>query len=460
MAAPTLEANAAGDTLRVTYGTSGDPVRLNYIWDWDDGGGSSGGDGDVPKDGGGTVKVSTFMTEIVANRMYQIHKHIQFGDGSTSSFFESLNELVYFDDGYDFWTSGPAVCQLGKLVGSGDEEFAEKGSTWRVAPTASTFWAPLPYGDSEPTLNLFGSNLLIEGTVHAYMQGGTFAAVNAQLFLQMASGKEFFFDTGIESLHLNKVFFVGDTRINFNKAADVFNEVHCHGLRVRSGASVTTTDMTITNSAGLYGANSDGKEFTLINPVFNSAITVAIYHATASIVIAALTDIRVGDAQGDALESATVAATSFGNVVSNDAGSTFYRCIEDHTSGTFATDVAAGKWEETTAASAALAGCTGAAARGAWVTGIAYKKASEEFSVSTDENGEIAGQTLKYWKLLGLSEALLTFSPYTIVISKAGYQSLSLEKIVADSTLDWVQELQDAAGGGASTGPIEQQWVR
>ena len=94
MAAPTLETNAAADTLRILAGTSGNPVTWNDVWDWDDGTGSSGGDGDVPKDGGGTAKVSTFMTETVADAVYLILKDVDFGDGSTSTYFRSVWEMV------------------------------------------------------------------------------------------------------------------------------------------------------------------------------------------------------------------------------------------------------------------------------------------------------------------------------------------------------------------------------
>ena len=70
MAAPTLETNAAADTLRILAGTSGNPVTWNDVWEW----GAGGGAGLVPKDGGGTARVDTFMTETVADVVYLILK--------------------------------------------------------------------------------------------------------------------------------------------------------------------------------------------------------------------------------------------------------------------------------------------------------------------------------------------------------------------------------------------------
>lgn len=90
MAAPTLETD--GTTLRILDGTSGDPVTGNDVWDWNDGGGSSGGDGDVPVDGGGTEKVSAYITELIPNRVYRVNKAIQFGDGTTPSYFAAEGE--------------------------------------------------------------------------------------------------------------------------------------------------------------------------------------------------------------------------------------------------------------------------------------------------------------------------------------------------------------------------------
>ena len=51
----------------------------------------------------------------------------------------------------------------------------------------------------------------------------------------------------------------------------------------------------------------------------------------------------------------------------------FYKCTTAHTSGTFATDLAAGKWEEITDA-------TILDAAPAWLTSTAYVSAEAEFS--------------------------------------------------------------------------------
>ena len=133
-------------TLRIIDGTSGDPVTWNDVWDWDDGGGSSGGDGDIPKDGGGTAKVNTFMTEIVANAVYQILKDIQFGVFGDSSYFQSKNEMVYFADDKDFTAASAATLKLGELVG----DWGIDGSFWSVGPNATMNIIP----NTEPVTGL------------------------------------------------------------------------------------------------------------------------------------------------------------------------------------------------------------------------------------------------------------------------------------------------------------------
>jgi len=167
-------------------------------------------------------------------------------------------------------------------------------------------------------------------------------------------------------------------------------------------------------------------------------------NVSASATVRLTANIHITDSTGAAIEAATVTLTSYGNIVSNDAGSSFYRCIADHTSGVFANDLSSAYWELTTAANAALAGVTGVSpSTGAWVTGIDYTKSAEEFSELTDSNGDIAEQTETYKKWVGTSEALLSYSPHYIKMVKLTYISLTVNNVVLDSPIKYVFELQD-----------------
>lgn len=430
-AAPTLETDASTTTLRITDGTSGDPVTFDDVWNWDDGGGSSGGDGDVPVDGGGTVKVNTFLTEIVANAVYTIQKNIDFGDGSTATFFKSLNEMIYFDDGKTFEVKSAATLQTGELSGSGDEEFGINGSRWRVANTSN--WNIIGFGSTTAELDIYASTLELAGADHVRISAGVSRFKSSTVLLNMSDGREFFFQSTVDSLFMNRVFLSGGSRVQFNITPDEFLSVHRHNGTIRVVASVTLINLLLTNTNVLQGSNAADRTFTLINPTFSA--DVQIFNATAKIIHQEPVNLTVHDRDGNALENATVSMTSFGNIVSDDSGTTFYRCIVDHTAGTFATDVSAGKWTLTTAANAALAGVDGTSQNGEWITGIDYGDAETVFSVSTDSGGDIAEQTVTYKQWVGTSEALLSESPHTITVNKAPFANIVKNNITLDAPI-------------------------
>lgn len=430
MAAPTLETNAAADTLRITGGTSGDPVTFDDVWDWNDGGGSSAGDGDVPKDGGGTAKVNTFMTEVVADGVYTIQKDLNFGNSTDSTYFLSEGEMIYFDDDILFQTFNAATLCWGALIGT----IGYKGSSWS---TSHTEWQPIPNGQSTATWLMYGSIFANRNGQRPRLYSGVFTFVDSTL-----PYAQWFLLSGTHSY----------TRVNFTGQYYTYQSVTLNdcffSVVSNAGSTITVRDARLRDSPSIILSNT---ATTYLIDHTGDAGPVAIGNNESNALYEQKSiNVHVNDKNGADVESATASATSFGNVTSNDAGSTFYRCIVDHTSGVFADDLAAGKWELTTAANAALAGVTGAAQAGAWVTGIDYFNAAEEFSVDTDADGDIAEQTLTRKKWIGTSEAMLSFAPYTFTISKAAYETLTLENIEVDAPIVWVQELQ--TGGSASRG--------
>ena len=438
MAAPTLETD--GTILRITSGTSGDPVTLNDVWDWDDGGGSSGGDGDIPIDGGGTEKVSAYLTEHVADGVYQVHKGIQIGNGVTSTYFQSLGESVHFDTGYGVDVSVTATTIVLRL------------SRWSLAT---------PNGQIK---YIRGTNTVIDRSI-IENRGGCDdiriygCTVQDAILSGPSGGRSGRFTIG-NNTTLTNVIVTNSGNVNLDGSPSVLTlnsknntwGVYTYNFSV-TVSSVSFVDI-VTADVWVNGATG---HIILID---SDDPTTILHSNAANTTIAKKTvNIHVNDKNGANLAAVTVVADSFGNIVSADAGSTFYRCIVDHTSGVFADDLAAGKWELTTAANAALAGVAGGAGTGAWVTGIAYVKLAHEFSVATDANGDIAEQTLTRKQWVGTSEALLSYAPYKFGFVKAGYQSLTLENIEIDAATVWTQELQDISSG-ASTGPIDQQWIR
>lgn len=64
------------------------------------------------------------------------------------------------------------------------------------------------------------------------------------------------------------------------------------------------------------------------------------------------------------------------------------------------------------------------------------------FSVATDASGDIAEQTITARSWSTTSETLDNNNPFKFTLSKAGYETLTLENITVDGPIDWHLELQ------------------
>ena len=223
---------------------------------------------------------------------------------------------------------------------------------------------------------------------------------------------------------LKKVYVNNTEKLTVAQQPTDFSDVHYHSnlYGVYSNVDVSLNKVLMTSIGSYEVRQTQSGAIRTINTIdpINALTNVQILYKDHIINEQYTCNIHVADEDGADLAGALIACTTFGNVVSNDAGSTFYKCIVGHTSGVFADDLAAGKWELTTAAYAALAGCTGAAANGAWITGIAYVASASEFSVATDSGGDITEQTIDYKKWIGTSAALLTYSPHTFTFTYGG----------------------------------------
>ncbi len=129
---------------------------------------TNAGAGSVAVDGGGTEDPSFFITEHVANAVYQILKNVQFGDGTDELTFNSQNEMVYFDDDKSFTIKNNATLQLGEIADS----YCIKGSCWAWGIGTTV----IASGSSNAVCNIYGSTILYRGFGPAGMvtfSGGT-----------------------------------------------------------------------------------------------------------------------------------------------------------------------------------------------------------------------------------------------------------------------------------------------
>lgn len=368
----------------------------------------------------GTIQVTQDIWGVVweyqADRDYRIDcDRINFGDSATATYFQSKNEQVCFADNTWFLTRAAATLEMGDLAG----DWGISGSYWSFNTTTNRTIAT-----TGTTFLMYDSTIHNRGTERFGIFDCTFDGRNSTFSWESPAGNRFvnLFGAGNQAFSLKRMYFNTLDNLRVSNSPDTFENIHVHNTD--HSLSFITTPSTADNTLLTTAASAEIRNFSAItatvkDPISN-IVTVQNDNANSITVEQYTCNIHIADEDGVDLQTVTVQCQTFGNVVSNDAGSTFYKCIVDHTAGVFATDVAANKWELTTAAFAALAGCTGAAQNGAWVTGIDYVATASEFSVATDSGGDIAEQTIDYKKWIGTSEALLTYSPHTFTLTYGG----------------------------------------
>jgi hypothetical protein len=368
--------------------------------------------------------------ENVLNANYKYDCAVYFGDGSTSTYFTSKNEMVYFADNMYIRVDNLATLQLGELQGN----YGINGSRWSFGHNASIH---LGYGAN--------SNVLIYASMlkHRTAQSVRFNSGNIDIRDTIfncswdGSNASFpLFASTLASLKLVNVNFKNVRNVEFDKTLtsdSINNWIHYADTGIIVNASNVTLDglnitQATTRDIQLY---PDNDNLIIKDPLF-SINTVKIDTDGKYSIAQYTCNIHIADSTGANLSGVTVQCQTFGNVVKS--GASFYKCIVGHTSGVFATDLAAGKWELTTSAIAALADCIGGAGTGEWVTGIAYVASASSWSVATDANGNIAEQVVNYKQWVGTSEALLTRSPHTFTLTYGG-DTLIYPNITVDHPL-------------------------
>jgi len=379
----------------------------------------------------GTIAVTQdiwgVVWEHVADGQYKIDCNVDFGNDVTSTYFKSSNEEIYFS------TNCIVDLFINAILASGTKEgdYGINGSMWSLALGTNTY--------IKGSILLYDSRIEFRDNKYLIMTGvGDVEFLNSTVCgtgTRTAAGF-LFQNTG--SLIYKRCNFVNLTYFVMYRAADTMENILSHylgkGIVTSAAASAIFNNHNISSCTIDAAAEGTTENITSIDPVNN--ITIPKTDVSTWIKEQYTCNIHVADEDGADLETVTVQCQTFGNVVSPDAGTSFWKCVEDHTSGVWATDRDAGKWEATTAAYAALAGCTGAAQNGAWVTNIAYVASASEFSVATDSDGDITEDTIDYKKWVGTSEALLTYSPHSFTFTYGGDTHVA-EDFTVDHPIVW-----------------------
>lgn len=295
MAVPTLETNGDADVLRITDGTSGDPVTWDDVWNW----GAGSGAGLVPKDGGGDARVDTFMTEITADAIYTIEKKVQFGNSSDATYFQSANESVDLAELPN--CVALATCVIGK---ASNTEYSKNGSRWSF-PGAG-FSAQFPTtGD----LEIYGSQIRITGNYWSLCPDVSGGAVKIRQSIFDITNQTVTVRAGCSDLDVDGLY-VADA-LTIRVVPSYFDNVHVEALyspgfaiTAVGGAVITVPNLNITNPASpdIYVSNAKmvlvNPKFTIINPRNVSAPDTITHQVTCNI--------HVADKDGTNLEGVAV----------------------------------------------------------------------------------------------------------------------------------------------------------
>lgn len=336
-------------------------VRAHYVWD---------GAGAGP----------AFMTEVVEDRIYRIHKDFEIGEGTTSTTLSFLDESVVGDDSINVETQANATLSLGVLVG----DWGTQGAYLNLYQRDGSRLA------DGGNVKIYGSMVKIRGTSVNPLDfySGTLDIRNS--IIQCSEGLEGssnykrspFFRTGLTSINLQKVVFSNIYELYFFKNPEVAEDIHVHSTTVavlngQNNLTLSLIDLLVTSYTAQ--ARVSGISATLIIIDSDPIITKIIDAATGLILQKYTVAIHVADKTGADLAGATVTWLDSQSNTGND---------------------------------------------------------------TTDASGDVSFTiTSKQWA--GTSETLTDFNTFTFTISKAGKQTLVYENITLSEAVDWHVELQN-----------------
>lgn len=384
--------------------------------------------GGVDKDGGGSEPVSTFVTEVVEDAIYKILKDVQFGDGSNSLTFKSLNEMVYFDDGKYPTVKSAATLQLGELQG----DWGINGSMWSFGPSANI--EMIAAGQTTAKLYCYSSTLQNRTAYQISFRDGDIDIRNSTLsgsFNGSALSRFTFYAT-INNLILNKVYFVNTYAPYIYLTADIFKDVHSHysnrGLTAYD--NMTADGLLATSYTSKHVYCGSGKTVILKDPKTNLG-TVQNGGADSIIIEQYTCNIHVADKDGADLAGVDIDCECAHLVEGSDSKT--YKCIQNHTAVDATHKPITGtNWNEYWELYD-----TGGGLGGDWNTGFDYKAGTIEFAtVTTDANGNIPEQVINYKQWVGTSE-VLEVRIHKFTFAHAGYPDFVMNDVIIDHPLIW-----------------------
>ncbi len=368
-------------------------------------------------DGTNTAKVDQPIWGVIwdyGNGQHQIDAKFNIGNGGTSTYFKSTSKRVAITVAYLCVRN---LATLNLLTSQWSIYWSSTGAS-PLTDGGSTFISDGSYigfrfsGDGREVA-MYGICTL----VNTYLNQETAHLTSSISWKNAASS--------LTNVHIKNIYY--GFRIDASLTSNNVSMEDCYfGIYSNPGGPAISTKSSWTGTTIDVGVGGiAGNVLSLIDPI--TTISSLILFAAAAVAREQRTcNIHVTIEGGGAIaDTATVACTR-ANVVTESAK--FYKCITAHTSGTFATDLAAGKWVEITDA-------TILDAAPAWLTTTDYVSAEAEFSVNPT-SGDIAEQTLTYKTWIGTSE-LETKYLHDFTLSETGYETLIKNNITVDTPIVW-----------------------
>jgi len=363
MATPTLDYNPITNTLVITGGTSADPVTFNDV---------------------AAVNPSeTTIDEVIADAIYVIHANIEFGDGSTATYFASELESVYFTEQYFPHVKSNATLRIGNVEG----DFGYKGSYWSF-DLAVSFTNILQSASTTANLYIYASKLTFRATsnIALYFNGGNIIIKNSILDGTEKQGR-YYFGGSVNDLQMEDMYLTYVANPQFTSSPTLSKNLHFHHLTTGitiGNAGLELTDVRITNNAGSQILiNTDNDTLNLINP------------------ITTISNVAINGTAGD--EDCTVKYTYDLTITDDD---------DNPLSG---------------------------------ITVTCYDSTDAEvFSVTTSGDGTIAQQQIRWKQWLGPSVTLTDYSPIRFVFSRAGHPDINIKDFTPTDKMVWVLKWVDS----------------
>ncbi len=377
----------------------------------------------------GTIAVTQDIWGVVwenaENGQYKIDANVDFGDGSTSTYFHSFNEMIYFEDDMMPFVTANATLEIGDLIG----DWAVYGSVWSVSPSASF---DITTSGQAATFLLYGSMITNRNSTTIDWHGGTVDIINSTMQATARSTNQYKFYNTLTSISYRDVIFRSLGSVAFYKDPAVSEDIHLHDIgngALNALNDVTITGLLVTSPTFSETGQLQDKTLTLKDPKFSPSI-ITISAASGAIIEQYTTNIHVTDSDGADLADVDVDC-GYAHLVEGSDSKT-YKCIQDHTSvDAVHKPITGSDWEsfwELYDASGGLGGI--------WQTTYDFKAGAEEFTQdTTDADGDISEQVIQYKKWVGTSE-VLEARIHKFTFGKDGVVN-EITNVIVDAPIDW-----------------------